>query len=207
MLNMIKLLETGKKYSIKELAEKLEVSSRMVRTYKEELEKAGIYVDSIRGANGGYILNQKLSKIDIGISKYEVQLLDAIEASLMQNNFKLMHEYNLFKNKIIDSFKKHKDRWKSDVVKSKKGFKCDEDKKYKEFEKAIKNKNKIKVEFLSATNELKLRTIHPCILFTYADKKYIAAFCEVRKEIRHFRIDRLIRYTVLNDTYEENLIM
>ena len=37
-LTMLRLLESGKKYSVKELAEKLEVSSRMIKSYKEELE-------------------------------------------------------------------------------------------------------------------------------------------------------------------------
>ena len=32
----------------------------MVRLYKEELEKAGIFIDTIRGPYGGYILNQKI---------------------------------------------------------------------------------------------------------------------------------------------------
>ena len=39
---MLQYLENGKKYNIKELSDKLEVSERMIRVYKEELEKAGI---------------------------------------------------------------------------------------------------------------------------------------------------------------------
>ena len=38
-LLILEYLENGWKYNIKELAEKLEVSERMVRSYKEELEK------------------------------------------------------------------------------------------------------------------------------------------------------------------------
>ena len=40
-LTMLRLLESGKNYSVKELAEKLEVSPRMIKSYKEELEKCG----------------------------------------------------------------------------------------------------------------------------------------------------------------------
>ena len=61
VLNMLEYLSTGRKYSIKELAEKLEVTPRMVRVYKDELEKAGIYVDTIKGMYGGYILNQNIT--------------------------------------------------------------------------------------------------------------------------------------------------
>ena len=57
---LLRLLQNGRKYSIKELAEKLEVSPRMIREYKNELEQAGIYLESIRGPYGGYYLNQNI---------------------------------------------------------------------------------------------------------------------------------------------------
>ena len=57
-ITLLRLLQNGKKYSIKELAEKLEVSPRMVREYKNGLELAGIFIESLRGAYGGYYLNQ-----------------------------------------------------------------------------------------------------------------------------------------------------
>ena len=39
-LTMIQLLQSGRKYSISELSDELEVSERMIRVYKEDLEKA-----------------------------------------------------------------------------------------------------------------------------------------------------------------------
>ena len=53
---MLQYLENGRKYNVKELSKKLEVSERMIRVYKEELEKAGIYIDTIMGPYGGYVL-------------------------------------------------------------------------------------------------------------------------------------------------------
>lgn len=61
VLTMLEYLSTGRKYSISELSEKIEVSPRMIRVYKDELEKAGIYVDTIKGPYGGYVLNQNLN--------------------------------------------------------------------------------------------------------------------------------------------------
>lgn len=57
---LLRLLQNGRKYSIKELSEKLEVSKRMIRQYKSELECAGIYIESVRGPYGGYYLNQNI---------------------------------------------------------------------------------------------------------------------------------------------------
>ena len=59
-ITLLRLLQNGKKYSIKELSEKIEVSPRMIRQYKDELELAGIYIESIRGPYGGYYLNQNI---------------------------------------------------------------------------------------------------------------------------------------------------
>ena len=61
VLIMLQLLQNKRKYSIKELAEKLEVSPRMIRQYKEELEYAGIYIETIYGPYGGYVLNQNIT--------------------------------------------------------------------------------------------------------------------------------------------------
>ena len=57
---LLRLLQNGKKYSIKELSELIEVSPRMIREYKNELEYAGIFIESIRGPYGGYYLNQDI---------------------------------------------------------------------------------------------------------------------------------------------------
>ena len=60
VLTMLQLLQSGRKYSINELSNVLEVSERMIRVYKEDLEKAGIYIDTIMGPYGGYVLNQSV---------------------------------------------------------------------------------------------------------------------------------------------------
>jgi len=61
VLSMLEYLSSGRKYSIKELSEKLEVSPRMIRVYKEEIEKTGIYIDTVKGPYGGYVLNQNIN--------------------------------------------------------------------------------------------------------------------------------------------------
>lgn len=70
-LTMLELLSTGRKYSIQELSKILEVTPRMIRVYKEDLEKAGIYIDTIMGPYGGYVLNQE---IRINTEKFKVNL-------------------------------------------------------------------------------------------------------------------------------------
>ena len=56
-ISMLNLLSTGKKYSVSELASILEVSERMIRLYKEDFEKAGIYSPYMRHWNTGVLWN------------------------------------------------------------------------------------------------------------------------------------------------------
>lgn len=60
MLCMLQILKDGKIHKIQELSEKIEVSERMIRQYKIELEEAGIYLKSYTGKIGGYQINSKL---------------------------------------------------------------------------------------------------------------------------------------------------
>lgn len=76
VLTMLEYLSSGRKYNIKELSEKLEVSPRMVRVYKDELEKAGIYIDTIKGPYGGYVLNQNISVPKRFITPREIDIKD-----------------------------------------------------------------------------------------------------------------------------------
>lgn len=75
---LLRLLQNGQKYSIKELSSKLEVSPRMIREYKNELELAGIFIESIRGPYGGYYLNQNI-KLPENIDKSKSIPIDSKE--------------------------------------------------------------------------------------------------------------------------------
>ena len=56
MLNMLQILKDNQIHSIASLSQELEVSQRMIREYKQELEQAGIYLKSYTGKYGGYQL-------------------------------------------------------------------------------------------------------------------------------------------------------
>lgn len=81
VLLMLQYLENGKKYSVKELASKLEVSERMVRIYKEELEQAGIYIDTIKGPYGGYVLNQSIRIPARKFKKEDYEFMKSLKVS------------------------------------------------------------------------------------------------------------------------------
>lgn len=51
ILNMVNVLKDGKIHNMKDIAERIEVSPRMIKQYKNELEQAGIYIYSKKGIN------------------------------------------------------------------------------------------------------------------------------------------------------------
>ena len=151
MLNMLQILKDRNIHSISSLAERLEVSERMIRQYKLELEQAGIYLKSYTGKFGGYQLDEN-------------------------NNFL----------KIENEVK---------------------EKMYLIMKKAIANKNKVKIKYKSVNSGITERMIHPAELFIYIDKWYIAAFCELRNEIRLFKLDDIVEYEILAEKYiDKNII-
>ncbi len=76
VLTLLEYLSTGRKYSLQELADRLEVTPRMIRVYKDEIEKAGIYIDTIKGPYGGYVLNQNINVPKRFITPKEISIND-----------------------------------------------------------------------------------------------------------------------------------
>lgn|SRR5574344_983586 len=194
IFTMLDLLSSGKKYSITELSERIEVSKRMIRHYKEELELAGIYIDTIRGPYGGYILSQN-KLYPRGFSKYDIELLELIKDKL--------GESFPFKKELLDLTDKVNGIYKGSKVKANKVLNTKTNQEiYNILNNAIKNKNKVFINFLSLKNEGKERVIHPCNIFLYNDEFYVSAFCELRGEIRHFAFNRIKDIKLLDEYYD-----
>ena len=191
MLNMVKILEDGKIQTIQDLADELEVSTRMIRIYKQELEQAGIYIQGKQGINGGYILDNMKSTIDIGLTGEEIYQL---------KNMKKNELDEAIINKIIKAYITNEHR--KDNTKSKQ-LMPEFTEIYKDFRLAINNRNKIFIEFKSVNSGKTKRIIHPAELFTYLNNWYVAAFCELRNEIRLFKLNDIISYKILDKKYEE----
>ncbi len=94
-LLMLKMLQGGRKYSTLELADIIEVSSRQIRTYKNELEKSGIYIRSIRGRYGGYIYDSKEALKNVYFDIQEINLLENISLHLNKNKMKKVDKIQL----------------------------------------------------------------------------------------------------------------
>ena len=192
-LIMLELLQTGRKYSIKELSEILEVSERMIRVYKEDLDKAGIYVDTIMGPYGGYVLNNSI-KLPIRRFKYEdSKLLDKYIKS--EKDLKLKEKLIFLQDKIKGVYSSSKNEAKELNLK-------DENlKKFNLLTRAIRERRKVEILYYSYNKGDNRRIIDPAEMFLFQDGWYVAAFCEIKGDIRHFELRRIKEYRLLNEKF------
>ena len=194
VITMLELLQSGRKYSIKELANELEVSERMIRVYKEDLDKSGIYIDTLMGPYGGYVLNQSV--------KMPVRKFNEKDALLLDKYIEL-EKCEDVKNDLINLKDKIKGIHLGNNVKATSFNLKDETlKKYNLLTRAIKEKRKVKILYYSYGKGENERVIDPAEMFLFQDGWYCAAFCELKKDIRHFELKRIIKYEILDETYE-----
>lgn len=192
IITMMNLLSNGKKYSVNELAKILEVTPRMVRTYKDDLEKAGIYIDTIMGPYGGYVLNQSITIPQAKFKKKDYQLLD----KYVKLNNEDSKDLIILQQKIKGIYFNSKNDQKESALKN------EILNKYNLLARAIKEKRKVKISYYSYNKGLNERIIYPYDLFMFQNGWGCAAFCETKKDLRHFELKRINKIVLLEERYE-----
>ena len=187
--SLISLLSDGGKKKLSYLSEQLEISPTMVRRYITELEKLGIYVESVRGRYGGYYIGESYYKIPaLPFSQNDIKVLE----KLKDNN----QEVNLILAKIKKYISISEERnpiFVNDCIK-----KC-----YNDFNRAIKRNKKIFIQYYGVhpnklgSKEYTERVIIPDEVFFFDNKWQVHAYCELRKDIRQFEFDRIKKYEIL----------
>ncbi|MEM9013419.1 MAG: YafY family protein [Pseudomonadota bacterium] len=71
-----------------------------------------------------------------------------------------------------------------------------------ELRKAIRTEKKVRIVYRDAENRKTQRVIWPLVLIYYLDAAMIAAWCELRRGIRHFRLDRVNSHRILAEGFE-----
>ncbi len=67
--------------------------------------------------------------------------------------------------------------------------------------KAIRNETKLWIIYLDVEQRETERVIWPLVLIYYLDAAMIVAWCELRQDLRHFRLDRVMSYKLLSEDF------
>lgn len=195
LLVMIELLKNGRKYSVKELANYLEVSERVVREYKVFLEEAGIYVDSIKGPYGGYVLRQDINLPSPIFNESDIELIKKCFNKL--NDFKVKEELKNLENKITSNI----------IINEKRPLINDEEHQvYNNLSYAIKNHFKVKIEYHNLKHGVSIRTIYPLSLYVFQNEWWCSSYWEEQDDMRQFHIKRITKCDISNSKFNPDII-
>lgn len=185
-IKMLDILSSGRKYTCKQLAEILEISPRMVRLYKDELEKEGIYIDTFLGKDGGYQLRSQIELPSILFNKNDIEIID-MAIKNCSNDEELENLMNL-KQKIVNYCKliNHE----GDFLEEEKRQILDD------IQKSIVKKQCIRIEYCSKGSK-KQRKVYPKQIYKYDNLIMIVVqYSEDKSDLRHLnlnRIDKIIK--------------
>jgi predicted DNA-binding transcriptional regulator YafY len=204
LFQIITLLR-GRRLAItaKSLAETLEVSERTVYRDIQALILSGVPIEGEAGI--GYLLDTKFELPPLMFTSEELLALlvgskmvqtwgDSALASgansaltkitaILPEKLKVKSEHSPIV--VPDCFRNEENAMLSHVIRS-----------------AIEAQNLLEIEYVDAKDKLSNRVIEPLGLVYWGVKWTIVAFCQLRKDYREFRVDRLINCHTLNEHFD-----
>ena len=195
MLGMIYLLMNKGTVTAGELAERFEVSVRTIYRDVEALSMAGIPVYAKKGKNGGICITEEFVLNKMLVSQKEQQEILAALASLKETGVGQSGE---ILNKLGDFFKTEAQNWVAIDFSDWSGRRGEL---YEQLREAILNRHVISFDYYGKYGEMSGRTVEPIQLLFKEYTWYVRAFCRVRQDMRLFKVMRMKRVRVLEETF------
>lgn len=204
-LRIPSLLRANGRMTANQLSRELGIDVRTVKHYITDLYEAGVEIESVNGRYGGYELHEKARYEVACLTSKEFEACLQTEVFLKQNNFIYSKEFTKAIEKLKDLRKSAnmqiymvysigKIKYNQNVINTDQRFIDD-------IVRAIKNKKKITMNYYSLSSGKKKRIVHPYSLFEYQGAMYIAAFCEINKELRYFKLSRIQELNINKETF------
>ena len=204
ILNILYYLNRYKKVSAKKLAEEFEVSQRTIYRDLDILESMGIPIERKMGFEGGISIIENFKLENINFSKSELTRIISILNNYYYKDSKTKLLIEKFKNIISD--KEMEEQRKLDYFKIEEGYLMHKREKENitSLKKAIENKNVIDVKYINSENIISQRLLEPYIISIKGNSVYLFANCLLRKELRVFRVSRILKLDITNEKFTEN---
>ncbi len=208
LLGIMMLIDSRGIMKAGNLARILETSERTVYRDIDILCEAGIPIMSIPGPNGGYSFME-----DYKINSNVLESGDAVTLLLSsmgirpEKNTEMAQQLNNALIKLENSVSKEH---KEEIIKAKERFFIDldpwwgrriENQNIDTIKKAVLHLKKLKVHYKKYNGEISERIIRPYGAVVKNAEWYVAAFCEVKEEIRIFKCSRIENIEVLDESF------
>ncbi|MCM1121696.1 MAG: YafY family transcriptional regulator [Eubacterium sp.] len=196
LLGTIYILMNKGTVTASELAERFEVSVRTIYRDIDTLSMAGIPVYTTKGRGGGICLMEQFVLDKMLVSKQEQQQILAALASLKETG---AHEEEEILSKLGDFFKEKAENWVAIDFSDWSGRRKEL---FQQIKYAILNRRVLSFDYYSQYGEMSSRTVEPVQLLFKEYTWYVRAFCRTRRAMRLFKVLRMKRVTVLDETFD-----
>ena len=195
LLGIVYILMNKGTVTAAELAERFEVSVRTIYRDIDTLSMAGIPVYTTKGRNGGISLTEQFVLDKMLVSKQEQQQILAALASLKETG---VHEGEEILGKLGDFFKEKPENWVAIDFSDWSGRRKEL---FNQIRDAILNRCVMQFDYYGQYGEMSSRCVEPVQLLFKEYTWYVRAFCRTRQAMRLFKVLRMKRVVVLEETF------
>lgn len=198
MFGILTILAEKKRVKAKELAERFEVSLRTIHRDIEYINMSGIPIITYPGGNGGIGIAEgftwdkslltpiELQNILLGLKSLGSVMIDSQIPSLVRKISTNTDRFVALKDEIIIDLASH---YKSSLAP-----------KINVLRVAISNRNLVTFEYFSKTGQTK-RIIEPYFITFKWSAWYVFGYCLLRNDFRLFKLNRLIKLSLLDEQF------
>ncbi len=207
LISILTLLKSKRILTATELSEKYEVSVRTIYRDIRKLEESGIPVVTIEGR--GYSLMDGYTVPPVQFTEKQANALITAQHLVKQtNDSSLAKNFEEAMTKIKSVFRtaiqEKSERLDSNIFVFDKSIVKAESTALSEIQLAITNLNYTEINYRKPNDfEDSFRKIEPCALYSTDNKWILIAWCHLREEYRSFRIDRIKKFKILNEKFED----
>lgn len=198
-------LQSKRLVTATELAQKHQVSKRTIYRDLRTLEESGIPIAVIEGK--GYSLVEGYHLPPVSFTENEANALITAEQLISRNKDESL--VNNYKEAItkIKAVLRNQDKDKAELLSQRIAFRTNLEQDItsnylSQIQKCITNSKLCKILYDSLENLHTERTVEPFAVYSAQDNWIMIAHCRLRKEFRSFRLDRITKLTMLNETFE-----
>ncbi len=203
-IKLLKVLNSGRLYSVSELADLIDTKPRNVIEYKKELELMGYDIETVPGRYGGYKMNTSANIPTVKLMPNEKSaLFEAYNYVYSKKDF--MHKKELAKAfGSLMSCVQIEDKSDKLMVVDKYQLQMSEDKiqeRYNFIDDAINVKRTVEMEYSSLKSGLKTHLVDPYKLFIYNNSWFFLAWDHEHGEVRYYKLNRMQTYKLTNKSF------
>lgn len=70
---------------------------------------------------------------------------------------------------------------------------------------AIREEERLEITYSDAAGDVTKRRVKPLAIIYYIEVELLAAWCELRSDFRHFRVDRIVKHTTIGGSFSDEM--